>query len=139
MRAKRVERFVLVAIAATFAGGVIGGNDNPALIDCPDCGKQVSRRALMCPACGCKGVVIEETAKELTLKPRPKVPDKCLRANFCDRIEVAKPVVMDGRRYAVLDFEKVIGLNTLVFMFASTNTTVAYGKPQLAGSDGMSR
>jgi len=28
------------------------------LMPCPDCGKQVSRRALMCPACGCGGEVI---------------------------------------------------------------------------------
>lgn len=27
--------------------------DNPKLVDCPDCGKSVSRRAEQCPHCGC--------------------------------------------------------------------------------------
>lgn len=130
--AKRVTRFTLVAMATLLSGWVFGKDENPALMACPDCGRQVSRRALMCPACGCKGAVIEAVAKELALKPKPKEPDRFLRANFGDRIEVAKPVMMDGQRYAVLDFKKVVGLNTLTFMFASTNTTVAYGKPQLA-------
>ena len=33
------------------------------LIPCPDCGRDVSRRAWMCPNCGLKGEVIAEAAK----------------------------------------------------------------------------
>ena len=65
-------------------------------------------------------------------KPKVKEPDKFLRADFGNRVEVARPVIMDGNRFAVIDFEKVVGLNTLILMFATTNTTVSYGKPQLA-------
>lgn len=85
----------------------------------------------MCPKCGCPGEAIAESARR-DEEPVPKEPDKFLRADFGDRIEVARPVVMDGAHYAVMDFDKVIGLQTLVLMFASTNTPVAYGKPQLA-------
>ena len=35
------------------------------LIPCPDCGRDVSRRALMCPNCGLKGEVIAEAAKAI--------------------------------------------------------------------------
>lgn len=28
-------------------------NDLPKLIPCPDCGKEISRKAISCPACGC--------------------------------------------------------------------------------------
>ena len=35
------------------------------LIPCPDCGRDVSRRALMCPNCGLKGEVIAEIAKAI--------------------------------------------------------------------------
>ena len=37
--------------------------DAAQLIPCPDCGGDVSRRALMCPNCGLKGEVIAEAAK----------------------------------------------------------------------------
>ena len=33
------------------------------MIPCPDCGRDVSRRELMCPNCGLKGEVIAEPAK----------------------------------------------------------------------------
>lgn len=103
------------------------------LIACPDCGREVSPRALMCPGCGCRGEVIAEEAAK---REQAEVvePDKFIRADFGDRIEIARPVIMDGAHYAVIDFEKVVGLDTLVLLFASTNAPVAYGKPQLAKS-----
>ena len=39
--------------------------DAAQLIPCPDCGGDVSRRALMCPNCGLKGEVIAEAAKAI--------------------------------------------------------------------------
>ncbi len=113
-------------------GTVLGDAGNGRLMNCPDCGKMVSRRALMCPACGCKGTVIEQAAAALAKKPKPKEPDRFLWADFGNRREIARPVIMDGRRYAVIDFEKVVGLQTLILTFASTNAPVAYEKPQLA-------
>lgn len=103
------------------------------LLPCPDCGGAVSRRAVMCPKCGCPGEAIAESAQRAE-GPVRKEPDTFLRANFGDRIEAAHPVLMDGAHYAVMDFEKVVGLQTLELMFASTNAPVAYGKPQLARS-----
>ena len=87
----------------------------------------------MCPKCGCPGKAIAETSQREE-EPVWKEQDTFLRADFGDRIEVARPVVMDGAHYAVMDFEKVVGLQTLELMFASTNAPVTYGKPQLARS-----
>lgn len=85
----------------------------------------------MCPGCGCRGEVIaEESAK--AKHEKDVEPDKFIRADFGDRIEIARPVIMDGAHYAVIDFEKVVGVSTLELMFASTNAPIAYGKPQLA-------
>ena len=39
--------------------------DAAQLIPCPDCGRDVSRRALMCPNCGLNGEVIAEVAKAI--------------------------------------------------------------------------
>lgn len=117
-----------IAVLIGLCASVEAGN----IMSCPDCGGRVSKRALMCPSCGCRGEVIEKAAKEAEKKLKVKEPDKFLRADFGNRVEIAHPVIMDGARYAVIDFEKVVGLNTLILMFATTNTTVSYGKPQLA-------
>ena len=42
---------------------VISPSGAAQLIPCPDCGGDVSRRALMCPNCGLKGEMIAEPAK----------------------------------------------------------------------------
>jgi len=48
-----------IALTALASSGTI------QLIPCPDCGGDVSRRALMCPNCGLKGEVIAEAAKAI--------------------------------------------------------------------------
>lgn len=102
------------------------------LMTCPDCGGRVSKRALMCPSCGCKGEVIEMAAKEEAAKPKPKVPDKIVRANFGSSACDALPVVMDNKRYIVLPLEKVFDIETLEFGFVSTNQTIGYDVPEVA-------
>lgn len=42
------------------------------LIACPDCGEQVSRRAVMCPACGCPGEAVVVEAKRIQDARKPK-------------------------------------------------------------------
>ena len=42
---------------------VISPSGAAQLIPCPDCGGDVSRRALMCPNCGLKGEMMAEPAK----------------------------------------------------------------------------
>lgn len=103
-----------------------------ALIPCPDCGQSVSCRAFMCPRCGCRGEVIEAAAKLIDSKPKPRIPDGVIRADFgrdkCD----ALPVKMSDGLFVVLPLEKVLNIETLVFSFASTNVTISYSIPEVA-------
>ena len=102
------------------------------LISCPDCGHDVSRRALMCPNCGLKGDVIAEAAAELERAEEPPPPDDRIIADFGDRKDEAMPVMFGEKPYAVMPLEKLVGLKTLTFSFASTNATINYASIELA-------
>ena len=103
-----------------------------ALIPCPDCGQSVSRRAFMCPRCGCRGEVIEAAAKLLDSKPKPRIPDSVVRADFGRDVCDALPVKMSDGLFVVLPLEKVLNIETLVFSFVSTNATISYSIPEVA-------
>ena len=55
----RMRRVAYLAVAM-FA--MVALADESRLMPCPDCGKIVSKRALMCPGCGLKGEIIAEEA-----------------------------------------------------------------------------
>ena len=79
------------------------------LIPCPDCGREVSRRALMCPNCGLKGDVISEVARTI---PQPSIGD--VLEVICDgKSSYAVPVEMDGRKFAVMPLDFVLGVSQL--------------------------
>lgn len=103
-----------------------------ALIPCPDCGQSVSRRAFMCPRCGCRSEVIEAAAKLLDSKPKPRIPDSVVRADFGRDVCDALPVKMSDGLFVVLPLEKVLDIETLVFSFVSTNVTISYSIPEVA-------
>jgi len=60
---------VLLLTMATLRGG---DAEPKNLIKCPDCGKDVSRRAVHCPACGCPGSAIVEEANRVEDARVPK-------------------------------------------------------------------
>ena len=103
-----------------------------ALMPCPDCGHEVSKRALMCPSCGLKGEIIAQAAKELETKSKPKEPDRWVIADFGKETCRALPVRMVDGTFIVLPLEKTFRLETLIFTYASTNTTIGYGIPEVA-------
>lgn len=77
-----------------------------ALVPCPDCGREVSPRALMCPGCGCRGEVIEQAARaEQNLSQTGSV----LRLSFGAKSAKAYPVEMEGRHFVVAAFDAAIG------------------------------
>lgn len=78
-----------------------------ALLPCPDCGRQVSPRALMCPQCGCRGDVIEQAAKELAVQA--SLTGSVLKVDFGCRSGMALPVKMNGGRYAVFALDEALG------------------------------
>ena len=105
-----------------------------ALIPCPDCGREVSKRALMCPNCGCKGEVIAEEAARLAKAEEPLPPDDAILADFGDRKERATPVMFGEKPYAVLPLDKLVGLKTMTFSFVSTNAPINYASIEVAGT-----
>ncbi len=102
------------------------------LIPCPDCGREVSKRALMCPNCGLKGEVIVAEAARLAKAEEPPPPDDAILADFGDRKERAVPVMFDEKPYAVLPLEKLVGLKTMTLSFVSTNTPIGYASIEVA-------
>ena len=102
------------------------------LMPCPDCGHEVSKRALMCPNCGLKGEIIEQAAKELAERIKPKEPDRWVIADFGKETCRALPVKMSDGSFIVLPLEKTFGLETLIFTYASTNIAIGYGVPEVA-------
>ena len=106
--------------------------ESAPLMPCPDCGREVSKRALMCPNCGCKGEVIAEEAARLAKAEEPPLPDDAILADFGDRKERAVPVMFGEKPYAVLPLEKLVGLKTLTFSFVSTNASIGYASIEVA-------
>ena len=124
---KLVKAVIVLALVPFLAWG-------DALIPCPDCGREVSKRALMCPNCGCKGEVIAEEAARLAKAAKPPPPDDAILADFGDRKERAIPVMFGEKPYAVLPLEKLVGLKTMTFSFVSTNAPINYASIEVAGS-----
>lgn len=63
-----------VVLHTAFSPNALLATDKPSnLIRCPDCTKDVSRRAVHCPACGCPGDAISAEANRIddarVLKP----------------------------------------------------------------------
>ena len=105
-----------------------------ALIPCPDCAREVSKRALMCPNCGLKGEIIAAEATRLAKAEEPPPPDDAILADFGDRKERAVPVMFDEKPYAVLSLEKLIGLKTMTLSFVSTNAPIGYASIEVASA-----
>jgi len=124
---KLVKAVIVLALVPFLAWG-------DALIPCPDCGREVSKRALMCPNCGCKGEVIAEEAARLAKAAKPPPPDDAILADFGDRKERATPVMFGEKPYAVLPLEKLIGLKTMTFSFVSTNAPIGYASIEVASA-----
>jgi hypothetical protein len=54
-------------------------SDNPKLRPCPDCEKMVSRRAAVCPNCGCPLAEIEQEARKQEAKKKDNLGPHYLR------------------------------------------------------------
>ena len=114
---------MLISITACLASAaVLGGT----LVPCPDCGRDVSRRALMCPNCGLKGEVIAEVAKAI-----PEVAAGDVLDVDCGTCAAhALPVEMSDGKFAVLPFDPVLGAAKL--KVSNRGCEVGWMVPELA-------
>ena len=129
-----MKRMTYILTVAAVMLAVTALADESRLMPCPDCGREVSKRALMCPNCGCKGEVIAEEAARLAKAEEPPPPDDAILADFGDRKERATPVMFGEKPYAVLPLEKLVGLKTMMFSFVSTNEPINYASIEVAGT-----
>ena len=128
-----LSAFAVAAFAASAALAESDAAKMPhALMPCPDCEAPVSSRALMCPACGCRGEAIEEAARRLAEAEKPKEPDREVSVKVNKTTCRGLPVKIDGRPYVVLPFERVLDVEMLTMSFVSTNAPISYGVPEVA-------
>ena len=130
-KARLLEMKFKLMAAVTMSVCLAWAEDVP-FMPCPDCGREVSKRALMCPNCGLKGEIIEQAAKELAERIKPKELDGCVIANFGKGTCRALPVKMSDGNFIMLPLEKTFGLETLIFTYVSTNIAIGYGVPEVA-------
>ena len=123
---------VLVAILLLLALPLLAA----PLVPCPDCGRQVSSRALMCPACGCPGDAIAACTSPSPNEQTPAAPepDRLLRLEVDQRTAFALPVRMPDGLFALAPLDAILGAETVTLAFLSTNTTIAYAMPEVAVS-----
>lgn len=96
---------------------------------CPDCGKEVSRRAVMCPHCGCPGAAIQEAAQAADEAARPKHLTDAVTEG---RKGQAVAILQQDQRYVVMDSFLLAGAASLALTSLDTGDTIAYGEPELA-------
>ncbi len=100
-----------------------------SLIACPDCGHEVSRRAVACPACGCPGAAITQAllAEELVNRPLPLVE---VRSD----IGTGQGVVISdsGFTFVLVGADIVAGASSLELGTLSKKETVSYTRLEIA-------
>jgi hypothetical protein len=102
--------------------------DKPSnLIKCPDCGKDVSRRAVHCPACGCPGEVIAAEASRIE-DARVLKPVVAITASNGGGFGVA---VDDGGK-RVIAFLDSVGTGELLSLKSVTDQEVPYSAIEVA-------
>lgn len=84
-----------VTVAIIWTHAAIAAN----LVECPDCGKDVSPRAISCPHCGCPGEFIAEAVQRKEEEKKPKAVVQ-VKAEAAGGFGVA--VEEDGMRFVIL-------------------------------------
>ena len=121
-------RTVLVGLLCGAAAVAVAG-----LVACPDCGREVSARAVWCPGCGCPGEAIAEAARAKAEAEAPKPPAAVLEGVSDRGCFALWPVSVAGKAYLLADLAEVEGVRTLLVSNAVHQVAVDYRAPKVAG------
>lgn len=124
----RLCGLVVVMVALT-VGAVVALAGSP-LISCPDCGGAVSRRAVLCPACGCPGEAIAEAVEREAAEA--VAPQAVVAIRTSERDGWGLLVREAGRTAVVLDAALLYGVDALTVHTCPTNTAILYRGLQVA-------
>ncbi|MFH0909061.1 MAG: zinc ribbon domain-containing protein [bacterium] len=133
IRASYLAGFILVAslCSAALAG----------LIPCPDCGKQVSDRAVMCPSCGCPGDAIRAAAQS-NQTAKIELPSFChsLVRVTSDQGEGAGVCIQTPSQLYVLTAQNLMaGAQSLALTKMLDGQSIAYTSIELAADRNLAR
>ena len=101
----------------------------PGLFPCPDCGENVSRRAVSCPDCGCPGGAIQEAVRSAEEKKRPK---RLVEVSTDANKGRAVAVRQNGDYYFVMDLFLMGTSPSLSITELGTANQIGYSDPELA-------
>ena len=107
-----------------------------SLTNCPDCEKEVSKRAVMCPHCGCPGDAIHSAVAYAEELARPKAVVSVI-SETASGVGVA--IEADGLHYVVFDAFLLAGSSILELHDVVNDKNVAYTEVQLALNTGLMR
>jgi len=122
-------RCLVVMVCALTVGAVVALAGSP-LISCPDCGGAVSRRAVMCPACGCPGEAIVEAVEREAAEAM--APQAVVAIRTSERDGWGLLVRDAGRTAVVLDAALLYGVDALTVYTCPTNAAILYRGLQVA-------
>lgn len=105
-----IRKMLLCYLILIFTTAILSAESR--LIPCPDCGREVSPRAFMCPNCGCNGEAISSLAK--TVAGSSEITGDVLWVSFGKKKSKAYPVEIDGRKFAVFALDEALGADYFV-------------------------
>ncbi len=109
------------------------------LIDCPDCGKPVSERAVMCPQCGCPASGIIEAVELKHAAEKLLAPRSVVRVKADDASGYGVIVAEDNKSYVMMDASLMDATVSLSITLLATNRTVRYQNFQVAQNEQFAR
>ena len=96
------------------------------LINCPDCGKKVSERAVMCPQCGCSASGIAEAVELKHAAEKLLVPRSVVRVKADDVSGYAVIVAEDNKSYVMMDASLMDATVSLSITLLATNKPIRF-------------
>jgi hypothetical protein len=111
------------------------------LIFCPDCGKQVSERAVMCPGCGCPGDAIRTAAQsnQTTQAELPSFSHSLVRITSDQAAGVGVCIEANSQIYVLTTQSLLAGAQSLNLTRVLDGQSIPYTSIELANDSSLVR